>query len=208
MGTWTSLYVNTSDAEAVAGKIQSLSGIKKISTGKYPNDLQSRQLMSKEGTPDFLAIGHVQPGWVTVDHNSFAQLADWGTALSKELNCRVIVIIMQTTSDYYYFALYEEGKKLREIEVCYSTDFDEVDSGDKFSFEDKKAGLPSKYGDSGAYLFDFDAVEKYCAHFGLNIQAQNEEASWITLREDSGKMTVKEYVNKNLLNKKPWWQFW
>lgn len=203
MSSWTAFYINTTHTEAVVEKLKSLSGIEKITQGEYPKDLYNNYLFGHE-KPDFMAIGKTQLDWTTVWYNNFSRLVDWATEFSQTLNCRVIVILAQNTSDAYYFALYEGGKKLREIEVCYSEDMEPVNWGEKFSFEADEVGILTNHG----YLFDFDALEEYSIHFGLKLQTDYDQVSWYTMKGEGKRFTVNDYINKHLKPKKPWWQFW
>jgi len=207
MATWTNFYIQTSAVENVADKIISLSDEMVLTRGDFPGDMHDHYLYNEDLAPTYLAISSTQPGWVTIVHNSFDKMADWGEELSKFFNTRLIVLIAQTTSSVYYFALYDRGEKLREIETCYSEDFKMVNFGNKFDFENEQPGKKVNYGDGDKYMFTFGSIEDYCTHFGLTIQADYSEVTWTILKSpqiaDAGAAAVKKMEKK-----KPKWKFW
>ena len=68
-----------------------------------------------------------------------------------------------------------KGKKLREIEVCYGTDFDAVDFGEKFPFEKINPGNDDDY-------FGFDEIQNYCTQFGLQLEEEEGNTAWTILK--------------------------
>jgi hypothetical protein len=99
--------------------------------------------------------------------------------------------------------LYEHGKKLREIEVCYSEDFDMVNFGQKFPFENPEPGGRTEYDGEVSYVFDFDAIDEYCKQFNLTIQTDYDTVQWTVLKGKNVRKEVSEYIQKYLV-KKPW----
>lgn len=204
MATWTAFYVKTKDEESLTDKLKSLSGINNSIVSKFPPDHYGSFLVN-EVPPSYLVFTGTQPGWVTVVYNSAHKLTDWSIDISRQFNTQVIVTQAQSVSSYYYFALYEKGEKVRELEYCYSTDFEPTNFGNKFDFEGEEPG--QKLDDDGedSYLFDFDSIEKYCDHFGLIIQTNYHEHEWTVLKSKRIGKTVSRAVRAM---RKPWWKFW
>jgi hypothetical protein len=207
MATWTSFYINTGDKGQVIEKLQSLTEITDISTGSFPENFQDSYSFGDTFDPDFLVIGMTQPDWVTVVHNSFDKLCDWGEQLSKEFG-KVIVTMAQSVSSGYYFAYYQNGQKLREIEVCYSSDFEEINYGDKFDFEGDLPGNKVNYGDGEKYVFGFDSIEEYCKYFGLIIQSDYDSITWSILKGNQVRKRLPDMLRELRQKEKPWWKIW
>ena len=141
MGTWTSFYINTDKTQAVVEQLTDLANDLVVSLDEtFPKQMGEYQLLNTNWTHTCLAVGNTQNSWVTVVHNSFSKLEEWGIHLSEQFSCRLIVTMAQSVSDYYYFALYENGIKQREIEVCYSDDSERIDFGGKLDVERCRPG--------------------------------------------------------------------
>lgn len=208
MGTWTSFYLQTRNAEAVAAKLGALCPDLTISTpADFPADMGDYQLLSNEREPNYMAVCNTQGDWTTVVHNSFSKLETWGSQLSRELDCCVIMIMAQTVTDSYYFAMYEKGNLRREIETCYSTDFEEVNTGEIFHFEGPSPGIKVNLDGEESYIFDFEAMEEYCSHFDLRIYEDYSAHRWTVLKGSNLRMEIKEFIQQHTA-KKPWWKFW
>ncbi|MEO6254455.1 MAG: hypothetical protein ABIO79_14175 [Ferruginibacter sp.] len=200
MSTWTTFYVQTNDSEPVTQQLKELAGINHVEKGAFPgDDLYACYLVDENAMPDYLVIGKTQAGWVTVNHNSFNRLVDWGMVLSKKLNTKVILTMAQSVSDVYYFCLFDKGLKLREIEVCYSDDFTPINYGQKFDFEGEQPGSKQDYDGETEYYFGFEEIEQYCSHFGLTIQYEPGGSNWTIL---------KNARDQPARSAKPWWKFW
>lgn len=207
MATWTSFYINTDNSGIVTQKLRTLADIPVALSSSFPADIHKYYLSNENAFPTYLAIGGTQPGWTTVVHNSFNKLGDWALILSKELETKVIVTGAQSVSSYYYFALYENGKKLRELEFCYSDDFEPVNFGTRLWFEDEQPGTKDEYEGVVEYYFGFEDIENYCNQFGLTIQVNYSDYQWTVLKKETNQQTVEDVV-REILNKKPWWKFW
>ena len=209
MGTWTAFYVNTTKTEEFTEKLKYLSLIEDLTTGGFPEDFHQQQLFDEEADPNYLVFGHTQEDWITVVHNSFSKLEDWAEYFSRELDGKVIVTLAQNTSDVYYFALYDKGQKRREIEVCYGDDFDEVNIGAPFEFESEQPGKRREIDGEVYYIFDFDSIEEYARHFGLEIQWDYHNFEWKILKGAQTQETVSDFVSRMLEKRnKAWWKFW
>ncbi|GAA4344541.1 hypothetical protein [Flaviaesturariibacter amylovorans] len=206
MSTWTALYVATDDTDRVVAAISDLVPGLGVSTGPYPHDLGTFRAFSSE-PPTHLAVGRAGPGWTAVPHNSFEVLDEWGISLSRDLATRVIVVQAQSTASSYYFALYEKGEQLREIAICSSDDSDEVNAGAPLPFEGPEPGIETAHG----YIFDYDAIEAYCRHFGLELEI-DEASPWTTLRHlklhGPQPLPPVPTAVPTATAGKPWWKFW
>lgn len=200
MSSWKSFHIKTKELQKVVPILKSLTGIKLVTEGKFPKDYYNSFLLD-EIYPNYLIVGIVSANWVTVHYNSSHKLEGWCMAISGELQTEVILILAQNTSDYYYFAYYNDGQKLRELEYCYSTDFDEVNFGDRFSFENNDSGTVKNEN----YVFDFDRIFEYCQHFGLTLEDEAAETTWSILEGKARGQTLENYA-RNF--QKPWWKFW
>ena len=208
MATWTSFYINTSQKEAVVQKLAGLTDdLVRTNDAEFPADIGQYHMIDTKRAPTYMAIGNPQSEWTTIVHNSFSKLDAWGLLLSKHFSCKLIVTMAQSVSSSYYFALYENGIKLREIETCYTEDFDEINFGNPFSFENPRPGKKSGPEGKEDYIFSFVSIEEYCAQFNLAIQTDYGPVSWTLLRGKGIRNEVQDYVRK-LMVKKPWWKFW
>ena len=209
MATWTNFYINTDKVKSVVEKLSDLTDNLVITYDTdFPSDMGDYQQLDTDLAPNYIAVGQTELNWTTVVHNSFDKMEDWGELLSHHFECKIIVTIAQSASSSYYFALYDNGQKVREIETCYSTDFEEINFGQKFAFENDKLGHKLEWDDEeDAYLFTFEDIETYCSHFGLTIQLDYSEVNWTVLKGQNLRKEVFEYVQK-LITKKPWWKLW
>ena len=156
-----------------------------------------------------MVFGAVQKNWITVLYNSANKLNDWSEKISKSLNCKVIVTIGQNTVDYYYFSQYNNGKKEREIEVCYGDEIEPINYGTPYDFEEDEPGERHEFDGEISYMFDFDSIEKYSQHFGIESEHNWDNVKWTILKGVQNQETVGEFVKKYIAqNKKPWWKFW
>ena len=55
----------------------------------------------------------------------------------------------------------------REIEYCYGADYETINIGERFDFEDEQPGKKVEYNGEVDFIFDFDSIEEYSKHFGL-----------------------------------------
>lgn len=208
MATWATFYINTSETKLVIEKLVDLTNNLMVTPNtNFPPDIGDYQMLNSEIAPNYIAIGNTQLNWTTVVHNSFDKMEDWGILVSKYFSRKLIVTMAQSVSSYYYFALYESGVKLSEIEACYSDDSEEINSGKKFDFENDKPGQKHVWDGEESYLFDFDAIEEYCNHFDLTIQTDYNLVKWTILKGQNIRKEIYEYMQPFLI-KKPWWKFW
>jgi len=197
MATWIGLYIQSSELDSIIGELLKLSNSERIDSSKFPNDLG--KAIVTDSKPSYLVVGQTQDDWITVRHNSFDKLKDWGELLSTKFQTKVLVTIAQSVSSGYYFALYSNGSQLREIEACYSEDFETINKGLPFDFENEEPGEQIERNGNVSYYFDFDSIEEYCEHLGLVLQMDYEQFAWTILKQ---KVVTKEIV------KKPKWKFW
>jgi hypothetical protein len=207
MATWTALYINHSDLDKVTLQIKDFTGITDIEKGIYPEDFYSSYLLQST-IPNYLVVGQTQNDWITVRFNSFSKLEDWGVSISNSFSCKVIITMAQSVTDAYYFALYDKGHKLREIEVG-QDDSKNIDLGKHFDFEGEKIGKRKEYDNEVYYNFDFECIDDYCEKFGLTIQSDYDNVEWTTLKGEQNQPKISDYVKSlSRQQKKPWWKFW
>lgn len=210
MATWTRFYINSSDTEKVTNLLMDLSGVKEMNKGDdIPEDFYDSFLMDENSNPNYLILSEVQKNWITVLYNSGSKIENWAKSVSKELSCNLIVTIGQNTVDYYYFSQYQNGEKKREIEVCYGDDIETINFGIPYDFEEDEPGEKQEYDGEISYLFDYDSLERYSQHFGLEIQSIWDNKTWTILKGHQNQKTTKNFIEQHLnRNKKPWWKFW
>lgn len=198
MATWTALYINHSDLDMVTLQIKDFAGIIDVEKGSYPTDFYNSYLL-KITIPNYLAVGQTQSDWITVRFNSFSKLEDWGISISNSFSCKAIVTMAQSVTNSYYFALYDKGIKLREIEVG-EDEQKNIDFGKHFDFE---------YNNEVYDSFDFEGIENYCEKFGLTIQTDYDNIEWTILKGEQNQPKISDYINSLIQQqKKPWWKFW
>ena len=198
MAAWTALYINHSDIDKVNLQINDFAGIIDIEKGSYPTDFHDSYLL-KTTIPNYLAVGQTQNDWITVRFNSFSKLEDWGVSISNILSCKVIITMTQSVTNSYYFALYDKGHKLREIEVG-EDEQKNIDFGKHFDFENDNEVYNS---------FDFEGIENYCKKFGLTIQTDYDNIEWTILKGEQNQPKISDYKKSlSRQQKKPWWKFW
>lgn len=209
MGTWTRFYINTSDIEKAKEILMDISNIKNSVEGNFPDDFNDSFLLNEKSKPNYLVFGEVQNNWITVLYNCANKLNDWGEKISKDLNCKLIVTIGQNTVDYFYFSQFNNGIKEREIEVCYGDDIEPINFGIPYEFEENEPGMRHEDDEEVSYLFDFDSIEKYSQHFGLETQKNWENVNWTILKDNQNQETATDLIrNHNPKNKRFWWKFW
>ncbi len=204
MATWSSFYIKTTDVDKVIDTLKNFTGIDSVEEGNFPSDHYDSFLLD-EILPNYLIIGSTQKGWVTIVYNSSSKLLEWCENLSKEFNTLVVLTLAQSVSDYYYFSYFKNGHKQREIELCYSTDIDEINFGKPFPFENIKPGKPVEFDGKIDFIFDFDSIEEYCQYLGLIIQEDHSYGTWKIIKGKTNERTIHDYVNEH---KKRWWKFW
>lgn len=203
MGTWICFYVKASNKSELVGTLQSVSGAIDV-TEEQPGNLANDLLPSTNSAPDRFILSQTQPEWITVFHNSFDKLEELALGISEDLNTSVIVTIAQSVSDYYYFGLYSNGYKRREIEVCYNDDSQPMNLGERLPFEEEEPGKKVEHDGEVSYLFGFDSLEKYGEHFGLRMSVDVEQFTWTVVEHPKYKLVAKLAVQRS----KPWWKFW
>lgn len=209
MATWTRFYIHSSDVKSVTTILERLCEAESFLVKDFPENFHDSFLSDEHTNPNYLVFSEIQNGWITVLYNSFSKLRTWASEISDELKCIVIVSLVQTVSEYYYFSQYENGIKRREIEVCHEDGTETINYGEKYEFEGDKIGEP--YEDDGEieYFFSFESLEKYCQYFGLNPQEEWIEVHWTVLKGVQDKKTMNEFVKEFMeKNQKPWWKFW
>lgn len=205
MGTWTSFYVKTTDKPKLIEALRAALPLAIEVTENQPGTITNGIQASINSLPDRLVLAQTNPEWCRIVHNSFDKLEDLALGLSRDLDTTVIVTMAQSTSSWFYFALYDNGFKKREIEVCNSDDSDMVNVGERFPFENEEPGTKVEYNGESGYLFDFDSLEEYCKHFGFKMYEDPGNFTWALLQHPKYKSVAVMSVTNE---KKPWWKFW
>jgi hypothetical protein len=180
MGTFLHFHVKTEDKESLIRILKERSGLENESTILFPEYILDNPVYDMTKAPDLLAINQLQNGWISILHNGFAKLYDWGILFSKVLNTTFIQVIGQENSDYYYFLYYFKGELLREIEVDSMQLTIFTDFGKKFSFE--KTPILTDDFDDETNFFSIDTLEFYCKEFGVDIPALYKSQSFTLLK--------------------------
>ena len=138
---------------------------------------------SVEDFPTLLVIGHTQPGWITIHYNSFNDMKDVASGLSRTLACLVVAAIAESVSETYCLTIYEEGEHLRTL--AWSGDQGEwlQDEGQPLPFEEHPLGVNLADEDEEPdYWFGAAEAETYCHHLGLQVWGDPYyESDWIVL---------------------------
>ncbi len=211
MATFTAIHVRNADLESLVKSVMRLAAIKDRRFGAYPEDYCSSFLSDEHAVPNYLLIRESEDGWITIRHNSFRKMESWAKTWSRDYVCEVLVTTAQTTADSYYFAYYEDGKQLRLIDTCYSTDCEMVNRGEPFDFEGPEPGQVHVWDDEECYLFDLDSIDHYCKRFGLTLQFDPTDHDWIILKGAQDCPTIHQLVQLRLKQgskRRPWWKFW
>jgi len=205
MGRWAAIFINTNDIHSTTEKLKGLSGIDTLYTGAFPTADLYDNLLLEDAQPTFLIYAQTQPDWIMIRHNALKNLEGWGKELSEHINTRVIICSALRTADFYHFSLYERGEILRVIEYCYGEDYEPINLGHPFDFEEDPPGKKFEYRGDVDYIFDFDSIEEYSKHFGLEVQPDYESISeWMILKTHTRLRTIRNFRSKL----KPWWKFW
>jgi hypothetical protein len=94
-----------------------------------------------EDLPDSLVVGQLNKEWIVAEYFSYNKLREWGHDFSVRLATRVVVVNALFDTNYYYFALYESGNRLRELVIQGRSDDDE-EEWDKYFFQFLQRYLP------------------------------------------------------------------
>ena len=206
MGTWAAIFIKTNDLESVTNKLQKLSNIDTVIRDVFPTkDLYENMLLDDDTKPTYLVFAQTQPSWIMIRHNGFKNLEKWGEDLSEFFKTKIIIACAQTNAGFYHFSLYDKGEMQRKIECCYGSDYEPINIGNRFEFEDEQPGSKEEYDGETEYIFDFDNIEEYSRHFGLEIQPNyDDKKEWLILKSSVNQNTLKNFYNKP----KAWWKFW
>ncbi|MCA1054219.1 hypothetical protein LCM10_04405 [Rossellomorea aquimaris] len=116
--------------------------------------------------PTMFALGQLHDGWLTVLHDSFEPLMDLTSSLSSSFQTSAIQALGQSTVDTYHLSIFNEGQLLRKIDA--GEEYNGVEqSGEPFPFE--KESMNEKIGSGEPSFFDYQDMQKYCLHFGIDL---------------------------------------
>jgi hypothetical protein len=89
--------------------------VEKIKT--QPFETPSIDFEAKDTLPDNLVISQWNLTWIEVEYGTYNNLKKWGYTFSQKFDTQVVIINSLYDFGYHYFALYQSGKKLRELAV-------------------------------------------------------------------------------------------
>jgi hypothetical protein len=204
MGTWAAIFIKTNGIDLVKQKLQALSGIDDSYKGDFPtSDLYDHILLDDNAEPTYFVFAQTQVEWVMVRHNALKNLEEWGKELSNDLQTEVVIASAQGNAGFYHFSLYRRGEMVREIEYCYGADYEPINIGDRFEFEDEQPGKKVEYNGEVDFIFDFDSIEEYSKQFGLEVQPDYDNIQeWEILKSITKQKTLGDFR----LRPKPWWK--
>ena len=136
--------------------------------------------------------------------HALKNLEGWDKELSKDLQTEVIIASAQSNAGFYHFSLYRKGEMTREIEYCYGADYETINIGERFDFEDEQPGKKVEYNGEVDFIFDFDSIEEYSKHFGLVVPPDHDNIQdWEILKLRARQKTLGDFR----LETKLWWKF-
>jgi hypothetical protein len=185
MSTLTALYIQSNDDDQVqeicTEWLCATHRTKSVSVNRGGFPLKAFVKVFEEKPPSLLVVGSTHPGWVSVHYNSFYEMEDLVTRLSDDLKCRGVVVMAQTVSDYYFISVYEQGKRLRVLEVE-EGDRWLVQEGIPLPFESDPLGKNiAEPGEEPLYFFGQQEAEAYCNELGFSIWGGEYEPEWAIL---------------------------
>ncbi|MFT5619087.1 MAG: hypothetical protein ACI85I_002326 [Arenicella sp.] len=158
MANWTRFYIHSSDVKSLTTILERLCEAEPFVIEDFPENFHDSFLADNDTTPNYLVFAEIQNGWITVLYNSFCKLEKWASEISNELKCVVIISVVQTVSEYYYFSQYANGTKMREIEVCHEDGTETINYGEKYDFEADEIGESYEEDGEVEYIFSFDSL--------------------------------------------------
>lgn len=142
--------------------------------------------------PNYLVLGKTHQDWITIHHNSFSKIENWGVELSKVFHTKLLIIHYSWNS-IFYFAAYDKGEKKREIHLVSKFRPEQNSNfGEKYSFEKEAIGLNS--GDKS--VFDSEAIKRYCSENGLNLNFELQNILWQSIYTEKEIITIEQLLKQ------------
>lgn len=185
MGTYTAFHLQSTDiAKMQEGCTKWLvathrTKVTSTDTGKFPLSAFAKALDDKP--PTMLVIGQTHPDWITIHYNSFFKMEELVGQLSAQLGCLGVDVMAQTTSDYYFISVYQNGENIRRLEFEQDSGW-LAQKGTPLSFEQGPLGEDiSESGEEPYYFFGESEADAYCNNLGFSIFAEYEP-EWVILK--------------------------
>ncbi|MBO9152132.1 hypothetical protein ACFOTA_07930 [Chitinophaga sp. GCM10012297] len=223
MGTWLNIFIRHNDHRQVADALQEFSEVSEVRQGNTSDVLKCSSLIlhGEDTPPSFLVSEDMQNGWIRVHLNSFAKLPGWLEKLSDRLQTSVLQVIGQTTSDYYYLLLYENGRFKRELEGIRDEPEKYIDRGEMLPFEEPFVPGLDEY-ECEKVRLNGDDVDDFCKGLGFDFWSdfEYEGREFYLLKKDIIGLTMDEYLDQKKYKRavvreptaaaksRPWWKFW
>ena len=154
-----------------------------ITQGGFPAELYGDAFIVGEGYPNLLAIGSMPPNWLTVHYNSFYEMQDVASKISKTLSCLAIVVMAQSVSEAYLLSVHNNGKSLRKLYWVGEIGEWVAQEGAPLPFESNPLGHNIGTDENPFFVFDRESVIEYCKHLGLQLWDQVARPdSWTILK--------------------------
>jgi hypothetical protein len=157
--------------------------------------------MANEEFPSVFSVKSISERVVEVHFNSFSNVQDLASFLSKQLHVPLVINIYQSVATASYWALYLKGECVREIEAGDGVITNQ--SGILLDFEIEPLGHDiSVEGDEPFYIFDDEDQTHYNEKANIPVEVyQDYDSGWKNLILEH---TYQEEVSRE----KPWWKFW
>jgi hypothetical protein len=186
MGTYTAFHLQSTDIDGIQKACHAwLAAIhhrRKVSvdTGGFPSSAFIKILEDKP--PTMLVVGQTYPDWITVHYNSFFKLEEPVARLSGQFGCLGVVVLAQTTSDYYFISVYRNGETIRALEFAGDAGW-LAQKGTPLPFEQAPLGEDiSEPNEEPFYFFGAEEAEAYCNNLGFSIFGDEYEPQWAILK--------------------------
>ncbi|RPD41690.1 hypothetical protein [Chitinophaga barathri] len=226
MGTWLHLFVKHDNHQEVASFLKELAGTGEAEPcgDKELDNCYSLILEDEQALPSYLVTEDMKNGWVRVHLNSFSKLPDWVKMMSAQFRTQALQIIGQSTSDYYYLLLFEDGVFRRELEGFGDNPEEYIDRGELFPFESAFFPGEDEYGFANVRFGQSD-LENFCNGLGFELFSDPVDRNYYLVKQDViGKTLTEKWegVDLNISEmtfpeagsqqasgaKRPWWKFW
>ena len=186
MGTYTAFHLQSTDIAKIQAecnawladthRAQTIS----TDTGKFPLSAFAKVLDDKP--PTMLVLGQAHPDWTTIHYNSFFKIEELVGQLSAQLGCLGVDVMAQTTSDYYFISVYQNGENIRRIECEQGSEW-LTQEGAPLPFEQGPLGEDiSEPGEEPFYFFGEREADAYCSNLGFSIFGAEYEPEWVILK--------------------------
>jgi len=157
----------------------------KVSKTQWPLSGEHDNFIAEDDQPSMLSLKQVTDDVTEIYYNSFNNMKNFASLLSRELSTAVLVIQYQSTSTYCYWAFHKNGELLREIEAGEGEVI--TDLGAKFDFENAVLGKNiADEGEEPYYFFDYEDMDSHNKHLGFDTEVyQDYGENWVNFIIDT-----------------------